>query len=66
MTELPDVLVMFPQSEPELYEKCISCGNELFYGDTVVIAADYVYCDEVCFSKLALEEGNISKVVAGE
>lgn len=56
----------YPTREPELYTRCTYCSEELFNGEEIVRAHGFVYCDEICFAKLALDEGTIEKVVAGE
>lgn len=63
---LPDVNEMYPQTEPDEYEKCINCGDQTYVGDGVYEAAGYIYCSTNCFALLALIEGNlISRVAEG-
>lgn len=56
----------YPTREPEVFRKCTYCGEEMFHGEEIVVAAGYPYCDEICYAKLALEEGTIERVIAGE
>lgn len=56
----------YPHDEPDRYADCINCGNEIFNGEDVFIAADYNYCSLICFAELSLSEGNVERRIAGE
>lgn len=66
MKQLPEIHVLYPQKEPAVWSKCIYCSTEIFEKEEYVEANGYHYCDETCFAKLAIEEGNADRRIAGE
>lgn len=56
----------YPYPEPQVFDRCTNCNEEIHYKEEFVEHAGYPYCSKECLVELMLQEGNASLVIAGE